>query len=270
VLRLSQGLKPGRPLARPIDDQHWTLIERCLSSIPERPLAEDVVSSLQQLLEACTLLPPPLRELLGVPTPSPTGPNHPGCHPPFEDARDRAEELSRERAKVGYPHSNPSGGSAKPKHGLRGEDTVSQEKPTSSERVIDARSDSPPGGLNRPIHWASIQPSLTVISNWLRGTLLGKGTYGRVYLAMDTSTGEMFAVKQVERALAQNLILSELKTERDILRGLNRPHIVAYLGAEDTPTFLNTYVVFFARERQRHSSMADSWNTSLAGPLRVV
>ena len=120
------------------------LIERCLSSVPERPLAEDVVSSLQRLLDACTLLPPPLRELLSVPTPSPTGLNHPN-HPPFEDARDRAEEPSRERAEVGYPHSNPSGGSAKPKHGLRAEDTVLQEKPTTSKRVIEARSDSPPG-----------------------------------------------------------------------------------------------------------------------------
>ena len=52
VRRLFQGLKPGRPLDRPIDDKHWALIEQCWSSIPERPLAKDVVSSLEQFLRA--------------------------------------------------------------------------------------------------------------------------------------------------------------------------------------------------------------------------
>lgn len=84
-----------------------------------------------------------------------------------------------------------------------------------------------------------------MISKWVRGKLLGQGTYGRVYLATDTSTGELFAVKQVDRkALAQrrNLLL-ELKKEREILSGLDHPHIIAYLGTEQTATFLSLYVV---------------------------
>ena len=32
----------------------------------------------------------------------------------------------------------------------------------------------------------------------MRGELIGKGTYGRVYLALNATTGEMIAVKQVE------------------------------------------------------------------------
>ncbi|KAF8123364.1 kinase-like domain-containing protein, partial [Boletus edulis] len=46
VVQLSRGKKPKRPSSRPIEDQHWELIERCWSSVGDRPPAEDVVSSL--------------------------------------------------------------------------------------------------------------------------------------------------------------------------------------------------------------------------------
>lgn len=74
MLRLSQGLKPGRPLARPIDDRHWAFIERCWSSIPDRPLVEDLVSSLQQFLGGYPSS-PRIRELFAVPSPSSDLPN---------------------------------------------------------------------------------------------------------------------------------------------------------------------------------------------------
>ncbi|KAF8119558.1 kinase-like domain-containing protein, partial [Boletus edulis] len=51
LLRLSQGEIPGRPESRPIDDQHWEFIERCLSLIPDRPSAKTIVSFLEQFLE---------------------------------------------------------------------------------------------------------------------------------------------------------------------------------------------------------------------------
>ena len=40
--------------------------------------------------------------------------------------------------------------------------------------------------------------SFAAIFKWVRGELIGKGTYGRVYLALNVTTGEMIAVKQVE------------------------------------------------------------------------
>ncbi|KAF8133181.1 kinase-like domain-containing protein [Boletus edulis] len=48
--RLSHGKKPKRPLSRPIENNHWELIEHCWSSVCDRPVAEAVVSSLQQFL----------------------------------------------------------------------------------------------------------------------------------------------------------------------------------------------------------------------------
>ena len=57
MFQLSRGNKPKRPSSRPIEDQHWELIQRCWSSVGDRPCTEDVVSSLQQFLRS---FPPPL------------------------------------------------------------------------------------------------------------------------------------------------------------------------------------------------------------------
>lgn len=87
------------------------------------------------------------------------------------------------------------------------------------------------------------------ILKWVRGELIAKGTYGRVYLALDATTGEMFAVKQVENFIAastsdrkvtrQMEFVQALKTEIETLKDLDHPHIVQYLGFEETKTFLS-------------------------------
>lgn len=49
----------------------------------------------------------------------------------------------------------------------------------------------------------------------MRGELIGKGTYSRVYLALDTTTGEMVAVKEVEVPMS--------KDDRDIQHQTSLP-----------------------------------------------
>jgi serine/threonine protein kinase len=79
---------------------------------------------------------------------------------------------------------------------------------------------------------------------WVRGELIGRGTYGRVYLALNATTGEMIAVKQVELPQTasdkndsrQHTVVQALKMESETLRDLDHPHIVQYLGFEETPT----------------------------------
>ena len=56
-MQLSRGNKPKRPSSRPIEDQHWELIERCWFSVGDRPCGNDVVSSLQRFLHS---FPPPV------------------------------------------------------------------------------------------------------------------------------------------------------------------------------------------------------------------
>ena len=76
----------------------------------------------------------------------------------------------------------------------------------------------------------------------MRGELIGKGTFGRVYLALNATTGEMIAVKQVEKPrttsnksdLRQLAVIQALKSECETLKELDHPNIVQYLGSEET------------------------------------
>ena len=78
----------------------------------------------------------------------------------------------------------------------------------------------------------------------MRGELIGQGTYGKVYLALNSTNGEMIAVKQVElprtasdkNDTCQHTVVQALKMEGEILKDLNHPNIVQYLGFEETPS----------------------------------
>jgi mitogen-activated protein kinase kinase kinase len=73
---------------------------------------------------------------------------------------------------------------------------------------------------------------------WVKGDLIGKGTYGRVYLALNATTGDMIAVKQVEMPRTdrdredarQSGMIEALKLEIALLKDLEHPNVVTYLG----------------------------------------
>lgn len=75
---------------------------------------------------------------------------------------------------------------------------------------------------------------------WMKGQLIGKGTFGRVYLGMNMTTGELIAVKQVEvnpKAHGQDKekmteMVKSLDVEIDTMKDLDHPNIVSYLGSE--------------------------------------
>ncbi|RKP32625.1 Pkinase-domain-containing protein [Metschnikowia bicuspidata] len=74
---------------------------------------------------------------------------------------------------------------------------------------------------------------------WVKGELVGRGSYGAVYLALNVSNGEMLAVKQVTRApvLAADALIKEVQTMKD----LDHLNIVQYLGFEQKH---HTYSLF--------------------------
>ncbi|KII93880.1 hypothetical protein PLICRDRAFT_36100 [Plicaturopsis crispa FD-325 SS-3] len=90
------------------------------------------------------------------------------------------------------------------------------------------------------------------IFKWVRGELIGRGTYGRVYLALNATTGEMIAVKQVEMPRTtsdknhprQVNVVEALKLESETLKDLDHPNIVQYLGFEETPKFLSIFLEY--------------------------
>jgi Protein kinase domain/Heterokaryon incompatibility protein (HET) len=84
------------------------------------------------------------------------------------------------------------------------------------------------------------QPQRQPTFKWIKGRLIGKGTFGHVYLGMNTTTGDAIAVKQVEsnpKAAGQGKekmmeIVRTLEVEIDMMENLDHPNIVSYLGWE--------------------------------------
>jgi mitogen-activated protein kinase kinase kinase len=81
-------------------------------------------------------------------------------------------------------------------------------------------------------------PIFSVSYKWIKGDLIGRGTYGHVYIALSVTTGETIAVKQVEMPRTYSDkedqrtkgMISSLKAEIELLKDLDHPNIVLYLG----------------------------------------
>lgn len=65
-------------------------------------------------------------------------------------------------------------------------------------------------------------------------SLLGIGGMGEVYLAQDTALGRLVAVKLIQRGRGSDL-LRHFRHERQVLAGLNHPHIARLYGGAVTP-----------------------------------
>lgn len=87
---------------------------------------------------------------------------------------------------------------------------------------------------------------------WVKGGLIGKGTFGKVYLALNATTGEMMAVKQVEvpqtasdrSSSRQKEVLEALRTEVETMKDLDHLNIVQYLGFEALDDVYNLFLEY--------------------------
>lgn len=87
---------------------------------------------------------------------------------------------------------------------------------------------------------------------WVKGELIGKGSFGQVYLALNATNGEMLAVKQVElpktrsdrECERQKSVVNALKSEIHLMRDLEHPNIVQYLGFEETTVYLSIFLEY--------------------------
>jgi mitogen-activated protein kinase kinase kinase len=87
---------------------------------------------------------------------------------------------------------------------------------------------------------------------YMKGALIGQGSFGSVYLALHAVTGELMAVKQVEMptdtgtqldAKKKNMV-EALKHEIGLLRELKHENIVQYLGSNSDETHLNIFLEY--------------------------
>lgn len=69
--------------------------------------------------------------------------------------------------------------------------------------------------------------------------MIGKGSFGEVYLVENISNGHKFAMKVLNKTkiLSQNIV-RYVKTERDVLSTINHPYIVKLYYAFQTDEFL--------------------------------
>lgn len=89
---------------------------------------------------------------------------------------------------------------------------------------------------------------------WFKGQLIGKGTYGRVYLGMNATTGEFLAVKEVEvnpKAASGDKekmreMVAALDQEIDTMQHLDHVNIVQYLGCERKETSISIFLEYIS------------------------
>ncbi|KAG6814371.1 hypothetical protein H0H92_010957 [Tricholoma furcatifolium] len=93
--------------------------------------------------------------------------------------------------------------------------------------------------------------ALTSRGKWIKGALIGAGSFGKVYLGMDASTGLLMAVKQVELSTGsapnqerKKSMLSALKREIELLKNLQHVNIVQYLYSSDDDEYLNIFLEY--------------------------
>ncbi|KAH8592240.1 hypothetical protein B0O99DRAFT_630102 [Bisporella sp. PMI_857] len=99
-----------------------------------------------------------------------------------------------------------------------------------------------------------ILPKRQATFRWFKGQLIGKGTYGRVYLGMNATTGEFLAVKQVEvnaKAAGNDKekmreMVAALDIEIDTMQHLDHVNIVQYLGCERKETSISIFLEYIS------------------------
>ncbi|KAK8075908.1 STE/STE11/BCK1 protein kinase [Apiospora phragmitis] len=97
-------------------------------------------------------------------------------------------------------------------------------------------------------------PKRQTTFRWFKGELIGKGTYGRVYLGMNATTGEFLAVKEVEvnpKAAAGDKnkmreLVAALDQEIDTMQYLDHVNIVQYLGCERKETSISIFLEYIS------------------------
>ncbi|KAF5768095.1 putative mitogen-activated protein kinase kinase kinase STE-STE11 family [Helianthus annuus] len=109
--------------------------------------------------------------------------------------------------------------------------------PTSSSSPLNCCSPTSPSSV-----LMSCQPS-----KWKKGRLLGRGTFGHVYLGFNSENGQMCAIKEVKVVAddqSSKECLKQLNQEITLLSQLSHPNIVQYYGSELGEETLSVYLEY--------------------------
>ncbi|KAL0209334.1 hypothetical protein RCL1_007274 [Eukaryota sp. TZLM3-RCL] len=99
----------------------------------------------------------------------------------------------------------------------------------------------------------------TMVNQYRLDQVLGKGSYGRVYKALDTNTGEFVAIKVFTKSFlrkkrlgsfnSEETALSNVRTEIAILKKLNHPHVMSLYEVIDHPSADKIFIVMELADR---------------------
>ncbi|CAI0558455.1 unnamed protein product [Linum tenue] len=84
-------------------------------------------------------------------------------------------------------------------------------------------------------------------NQWQKGKLIGRGTYGSVYVGTNRETGALCAIKEVDIIPDDPKsaeCVKQLEQEIKVLRHLKHPNIVQYLGSETVDDHFNIYLEY--------------------------
>lgn len=137
-----------------------------------------------------------------------------------------------------------------------------QQPPISQQSSLPESSSKPPDSISSLAHRKF---------KWIRGSLIGTGSFGNVYLGWNTSNDQLMAVKQValpkemsasgggssDDQLApvsspyqlkmrqrRQLMIEALQREINLLKEIDHPNIVRYFGSENTEDALNIFLEY--------------------------
>ncbi|XP_078440936.1 LOW QUALITY PROTEIN: mitogen-activated protein kinase kinase kinase 3 [Wolffia australiana] len=161
---------------------------------------------------------------------------------PFSSSNSRtsAEAASNVRARSPTHGSRKSNFSSSPRHS-----SVFSMNPSSPSGSIDDWKNSHPLPLPPGSPPSSIPRFLG--QKWKKGRLLGKGTFGHVFLGFNSESGQMCAIKEV-KVIADDKdskeCLKQLSQEILLLSHLSHPNIVQYYGSELDDDTLSVYLEY--------------------------
>ncbi|KAI9490551.1 hypothetical protein BDB00DRAFT_790297 [Zychaea mexicana] len=98
-----------------------------------------------------------------------------------------------------------------------------------------------------------VQPTISNESPvaWMKGSLIGRGTFGDVYLGLNPLSGELMAVKQVELPVENSAteerkksMVVALQREIELLKDLQHENIVQYLGSQTDPAHFSIFLEY--------------------------
>ena len=93
--------------------------------------------------------------------------------------------------------------------------------------------------IRKPLTYSSLIFGTTAFK-WLKGEVIGRGTFGKVYLGMNVTNGEMMAIKKINIPLMVTQEAEKLQEKRvdSLIKayktnlGLDHDNLVQYLGHE--------------------------------------